>query len=325
MAESWKLVLPCTRDEAERIEVEGEALAALEPPPVLMTSERVEDDPDSWQLEAFFDAKPDRRTVAAIRALVPSAADTDADPERIEEQDWVTLSQQGLEPVHAGRFYVHTSTNRGEVPAGAVPFLIEAGLAFGTGQHDTTTGCLLTLDALKRGGANFRNIIDVGTGTGLLAFAAMHLWALARATASDIDPRAIDVVRENAAANGVPLGSGPGRLALAAAAGLDHKLLIDRAPYDLIVANILAGPLIELAPMLATALSPGGTLVLAGLLEKQREQVERAYRRHGLRVASRIAGEWPALRLVKRIRYGAGRTTRPGPRGTGATPDFGSW
>lgn len=298
---SWKLSLPCTRAEAEAINADIPALAALDPPPVLMTSERIADDPEAWQLDAYFESKPDAATLKAVRALVPSAAGVKAKAEPIEDADWVTLSQAGLEPVQAGRFYVHTATNAGAVPTGAKAFRIEAGLAFGTGQHETTTGCLLMLDALKREGAVVRNHLDLGTGTGLLAFAAMHLWPHAFATASDIDPVSIDVVRENAAANAVPIGERRCRLALAVAAGLDHPLLIGRAPYDLIAANILAGPLIELAPAIALALAPRGELILAGLLSNQADAVLRAYRRERcMPRARRTIGDWTILRLTKR-------------------------
>ena len=246
--------------------------------------------------------------------------------EKLPDEDWVTLSQAGIEPVHAGRFYVHTSTNRGEVPEGAKTFRIEAGRAFGTGTHETTSGCLLTLDGMRARGEVVRNLLDVGTGTGLLAFAAMHLWPRAYATASDIDPVAVEVTAENAIANDVPLGVGMGQLALAAAPGLEHPLLLNRAPYDLIIANVLAGPLIELAPSISAALAEGGTLVLAGLLETQTERVANAYRRQGLRLAGKTpTGEWPALRLRKRARYGQGRVKRPGPDGVGLAPGFGSW
>ncbi len=322
---SWKLTLPCTRAEAEAIDFETPALAEINPPPVLMTSERVEDDPDSWQLEAFFEGKPNSAALAAVAALVPSAAATRLVAKRIAEQDWVTLSQAGIEPVHAGRFYVHTETNKGVVPAGAKPFRIDAGIAFGTGTHETTSGCLIALGEHRARGANVRNLLDLGTGTGLLAFAAMHLWPRAYATASDIDPRSIEVTAENAAINGVALGEGAGQLALAAAAGLEHPLLIGRAPYDLIIANILAGPLVELAPTVAMALAEGGTLLVAGLLEGQADIVAQAYRRQGLRLAGRIdRGHWPTLRLVKRRRHGADRVTRRS-RGRGEAPGFGSW
>lgn len=322
---SWKLTLPCTRTEAEAIESDSDALIALDPPPVLLTTETVADDPDSWRLEAFFDGKPDAAAVAAVRSLVPSAAGAKAAPERIEEQDWVTLSQAGLEPVHAGRFYVHTSTNKGRVPPGAKSFVIEASRAFGTGSHQTTAGCLDMLDRLKRQGLVVRNLLDVGTGTGLLAFAAMHLWPRAHATASDIDPASIEVSIENAFANDVPLGGGAGQLTLMVSAGMEHPLIPASGPYDLIVANILAGPLIELAPAICASLAEGGTLVLAGLLDRQQAAVAAAYRRHGLRLVSSAAqGDWPTLRLVKRTRYAHQRPIRPG-KSVGNAPGFGSW
>lgn len=321
---SWKLTLPCTRAEAEAIGFDDPALAALDPPPVLMTSEGTPDDPEGWQLEAFFDSRPNSAAIASVRALVPGST---ARPkvERLPDRDWVTLSQAGIEPVQAGRFYVHTAANRGTPPPGARVFRIDAGLAFGTGTHETTAGCLLTLDAMRARGERFRNLLDLGTGTGLLAFAAMHLWRRAYATASDVDPMSIEVTRENARLNRVALGGGQGELALAAAAGLDHPLLIAGAPYDLIVANILAGPLIELAPSVGAALAEGGTLVLAGLLKGQADAVARVYRRQGLRLVGRIdRGDWPTLRLVKRRRYGADRVSRPR-GGRGEAPGFGSW
>lgn len=324
MSDSWKLTLPCTRAEAEALDFDDVRLAAIEPTPVLMTREETEDDPHDWRLDAYFEARPGKATVEAVRALVPSARDAKAQVERIAEQDWVTLSQAGIEPVHAGRFYVHTDTNRGEVPAGAKSFRIDAGRAFGTGTHETTAGCLQTLDAMRRRGERFGDVLDVGTGTGLLAFAALHLWPSARAVASDIDPVAVDVSRENAAINGVKLGNGPGRLTLVAASGVDHPAIASGAPYDLVIANILAGPLIELAPGIGAAVVEGGSLVVAGLLDSQAGDVARAYRAQGFRLAGRVDnGHWPSLRFVKRSRYAADRVRRRG--GKGEAPGFGSW
>lgn len=297
---SWKLTLPCTRAEAEAIEI-GDALAAIEPVPVLMTSERVVDDAEAWQLDAYFEAKPDKATVAAIRALIPSSGIADAAIERLADEDWVTLSQAGIEPVVTRRFYVHTSTNKGIVPPGATAFQIEAGLAFGTGTHETTSGCLLMLEGIKARGTVVRNLIDLGTGTGLLAFAAMHLWPRAYATATDIDAIAIDVTALNAAVNGVSLGVRQGELALTVADGAADALVLGRAPYDLVIANILAAPLIAMAADFAALTAAGGQIVLAGLLTSQADAVARAYRRHGCRVAGRIErGDWTILRLRKR-------------------------
>jgi ribosomal protein L11 methyltransferase len=204
------------------------------------------------------------------------------------------MSQSGLQPIRAGRFYVHTPTVR-SVPPGTVPFEIDASLAFGTGQHATTSGCLRALDKLEGDDKRFANIADIGTGTGLLAFAALALWPEARCIATDVDPVAVEVARGNAAINRVKLGHGAGELLLAEADGMHSPLLAARAPFDLIIANILAGPLIELAPDFASSLAPAGTIVLAGLLDTQAEAVARAYQGQGLAIGDRGFGEWPVL------------------------------
>jgi ribosomal protein L11 methyltransferase len=298
---SWKLSLPCTAAEARALAEDITVLALLDEPPVLMTSEPDPARPDEWRLDAYFEGEPDAALVAMLQALVPSAAAARPVIEHIGEQDWVTLSQAGLPPIRAGRFYVHTPANVDAIPDEAVVFAIEAGRAFGTGHHETTTGCLLMIDRLRRSGLRFTDIADIGTGTGLLAFAAQACWPRARIIASDIDPVAVAVTEENAAANGLRTGRGPRRIELVTAAGLAHPRLRARAPYDLIIANILAGPLIELAPVLAGALLPGGSLILAGLLESQAAPVAAAYRREHMRLADTIMrGGWPTLRLVKR-------------------------
>jgi ribosomal protein L11 methyltransferase len=178
-----------------------------------------------------------------------------------------------------------------------ITFEIDASLAFGTGQHATTKGCLEALDRLERQGRRFANIADIGTGTGLLAFAALALWPEAKCIATDIDPVAIDVARENATINGVKSGHAAGELLLAVAEGMKSPLIAARAPFDLTIANILAGPLIELAPDFGKVLAPAGTVMLAGLLEPQADEVIGAYERNGLRLQDRGSGEWPVLIL----------------------------
>src|SRR3546814_651808 len=165
------VTLPCTREDAERLKEDIGALALLDNPPVLMTSEADSKRPDDWQLDAYFDAKPGKAMLTQLRALL---TETTAKPvvKAIAEEDWVTLSQAGLEPITEGRFHVHASTHPGSAPAGSISFLIDAGRAFGTGQHSTTAGCLAMLDRLARSGARYRNILDLGTGTGVLGFAA---------------------------------------------------------------------------------------------------------------------------------------------------------
>jgi ribosomal protein L11 methyltransferase len=305
MSDSWKVSLPCTRAEAEGIQEDVSPLALLDEPPVLMTSEPDPARPEEWRLDAYFAEKPTLELLAQLRALAPSAADTEAVLEKVEERDWVTLSQQGLEPIRAGRFFVHTPAHRDSVPADAIALEIDAGRAFGTGQHETTSGCLVALSRLRDQGASFSNILDLGTGTGLLAFAAMRLWPAARAAASDIDPVSIEVTEENAGINAVKLGRARGQLELAVAAGLEDQRLRARSPYDLIIANILAPPLIALAPSVSKALEAGGRLILAGLLDHQAEAVASAYRRHGLMLAFRVEqGEWPTLVMRKRKSLG---------------------
>lgn len=295
---TWKITLPCTRAEAEALTEDISAFATMDTPPVLMTSEA---DGDRWRMDAYFEAEPGAADIALLFALVPSARGARAEAERLGDEDWVTLSQAGLEPIRAGRFFVHTPVHRHQIPPDAVPFEIDAGRAFGTGQHETTAGCLVALDRMKAAGARVSNLADIGTGTGLLAFAAMHLWPAAWAAASDIDPVAIAVAAENADVNHVGLGRTRGRLELIVAPGMDHRRLAARAPYDLLIANILAGPLIDLAPALAGALAPGGRLILAGLLDRQAERVAAAYRRRGMMMTARIdRGDWPTLVMRKR-------------------------
>jgi ribosomal protein L11 methyltransferase len=251
--------------------------------------------PDQWLLHAYFDHAPSTAELALLARLGGGAPHI----EELGEDDWVTMSQAGLAPIRAGRFFVHTPTHRGDAPPASIAFEIDASLAFGTGQHATTAGCLEALDMLQSKGCEITNIADIGTGTGLLAFAALALWPAARCIATDIDEQAIAVARDNAAINGVPVGHGAGELLLAGADGMDSPMLTARAPFDLIVANILAGPLIELAPAFAQALAPGGTIILAGLLDSQAEAVTAAYEAAGLSLARRGPGEWPVLTLER--------------------------
>jgi len=258
-------------------------------PPVLVADEPDETKPDEWLIHAYFEHEPTSEELYMVATLGGGRPKV----EQLGEADWVTMSQAGLQPIRAGRFTVHTPTYAPDPDR--VNFEIDASLAFGTGQHATTSGCLAALDRLASGGAQFCNTADIGTGTGLLAFAALTLWPNARCIATDIDPIAVDVARDNAIINGVTLGHAGGQLLLGIADGMNSPLLAARAPFDLIIANILAGPLIELAPDFAKALAPGGALVLAGLLDAQANSVIAAYEAHGIAVTDRGFGEWPVL------------------------------
>jgi ribosomal protein L11 methyltransferase len=326
MAESWKLTLPCTRQEAEALGENFDAFALFDPIPSVVTQELEAFNDAKWELLAYFPSKPEAGAIEIIRAMLPSAAKATAEVEKLPETDWLVKSQQGLGPVLAGRFYVHTATNKATIPDNTVPFHIEANQAFGTGGHETTSGCLDMLDRMKRRGNVFRAIADIGTGTGLLAFAAQHLWPNAYLTATDIDPISIDVTAYNASVNNIRLGQCQGQVALYAATGTDHAMIQRRAPYDLIVANILAGPLIELAASFAAIMEDGGTLILAGLLNTQFDSIKRAYSAQGFRMAERIdQGDWPCLRLVMRRRYGWRRPVHASKRTSQPPGDFGTW
>ncbi|MBS0503552.1 MAG: 50S ribosomal protein L11 methyltransferase [Proteobacteria bacterium] len=285
MSDSWKLSLPCTRAEAEAIDA-----GSIDIDAVLVTTETVEDDVEHWRLDAFTDNEPDADLIAAIRALAPSAAAVVPEIEQLTDQDWVTLSQAGLEPIREGRFIVHTEAHPVTPTAGERAFLINASQAFGTGHHGTTAGCLTMLDRMS--GAPVVNAIDLGTGTGLLAFAARQLWPEAKVMATDIDPVAIDVARENAARNGVD------RIAYVVADGAQSPEIEADAPFDLIIANILAGPLVAMAGEVAAIAAPKATIVLAGLLSTQADKVKSAYRAVGCAVEeSDTRGDWTILRL----------------------------
>lgn len=300
MSDSWKLTAFADKPAVQAALVAQEDAAEWDHEVVLTGVEIADDRPLDWRLDAYFPRKPTGADRAMVAALFAGGA-PELREEKLPETDWVTESQQGVEPIRAGRFHVHTPDHAPSGAAGTVNLAIPASQAFGTGQHATTAGCLAMLDAMKRGGVTARNLADIGTGTGLLAFAALALWPRALATASDIDPACLGVVEDNAAANGFATDGRPGELAMVAADGMHHPLLRARAPYDLLIANILAGPLVELAPDFARAVAPGGHLLLAGLLETQEPRVRRAYRRAGFRLASRIVnGDWSILWLRRR-------------------------
>jgi ribosomal protein L11 methyltransferase len=309
---SWKITVRAPRAVVEAALLAHEDVFDWDPDIVIGGCEEAEDRPDDWRLEAWLDHKPTRADRAAVTALF-GGAKPKLEIEQLPETDWVTQSQQGIEPIREGRFHVHTPEHPPLAAQGVRDFVIPASRAFGTGQHATTAGCLAMLDEMKRKGVIVRNLADIGTGTGLLAFAAMDLWPRALATASDIDAVCAPVVLENAAANGVPIGGTFGQLTMVVAPGMAHPLLAARGPYDLVIANILAGPLVELAPDFARALVPGGQLLLAGLLETQEPAVRAACRRAGLRLAARmVRGDWSILWLRKRL-LGRARASKVGP------------
>jgi ribosomal protein L11 methyltransferase len=290
---SWRVTLSCNRAEGEAVGAMDDPFGEHPSPPVIVADEPDEHRPDDWRIHAYFEAQP----TAAELAVLAGLATGEPVIEELADEDWVTRSQAGLEPIEAGRFFVRTPHHGPR--EGSINFQIDAGLAFGTGHHHTTRGCLAALDRLERAGKQFERIADIGTGTGLLAFGAMALWPEALTIATDIDPVSIDVTRANAALNEVALGEDAGELALAVADGMAHPALAERAPFDLLIANILAGPLIELAGDFVAATAPGGTILLAGLLDTQAEAVTAAYAARGCRLVEPGQGEWRVLVLER--------------------------
>ncbi len=244
---------------------------------------------------SIFDDGPDHVSVQALyetQGLAEAArkqhlADTDASVAQMPDEDWVGLSQSGLAPIRAGRFVVHGSHDT--PPADApFPILVEAGQAFGTGHHGTTQGCLEMMDRLELDGRSPATILDLGTGAGILAIAAAKLFPEADILATDIDPVAVDVAKENAQGNGVEFDT-------VVADGFGHESL-DGQSFDLVIANILAGPLRGMAPDIAAAVKPGGTAILSGILDEQAEWVAGAFRDAGLTVEPQASLDgWTSL------------------------------
>lgn len=298
MAEAWKLTAFASKAAIEAALVAQELALDWDEDIGLAGFEIAEDKPNDWRLDVYLPRRPSRADQKAIDALFAGKPPR-FKAEKLPDADWVTESQKGVDPIRAGRFHVRTPEHPAEPEA--VDLVIPASQAFGTGQHATTAGCLIMLERMKREGLMPRNLIDVGTGTGLLAFAARHLWPRALVTASDIDPVCELVVEDNAQLNDIPLGGARGQVLMTTADGMADDLLNARAPYDLLIANILARPLMDMAPDFARAVSPGGSVLLAGLLTTQEAAVRRAYRLRGFRLARRLVrGDWSILWLRRR-------------------------
>jgi ribosomal protein L11 methyltransferase len=255
-----------------------------------------------WQIDLLFRDPPDARALAA--ALAPACASVgarfgDIAVTRVAPDDWARTTELRLPPVRAGRFIVHGSHARDRLPADAVAIEVDAGLAFGSGEHATTQSCLFAIDRLARR-RRFERVLDLGCGSGVLAIAAAKCWP-ARVLAVDNDPIAVRVASDNAKLNGV------GRsVRTFLGDGYRHPAVRRARPFDLILANILADPLIELAPALRAHLAPGGRAVLSGLLDRQAEAVVAAHRRQGLRLLDRVQqGPWVALVLGSPARRGS--------------------
>lgn len=290
---SWQVHVEVPKSVVPIVEDFFGRLGDEDDPPVVMSFEITGD--QRWGVAVVVD-EPVSASVLSRRlnkALAEHGADSvKVKVSELEPVDWVAESLKHHQPVSAGRFYVYGSHH----PKPALTryaILIDAGMAFGTGQHETTAGCLRAIDTLARTGAA-RNPLDVGSGSGILAMAMAKAWPV-HVLASDIDPEAVKVAIANARDNGVG-----GRIDVVTAVGLHHPVIRERGPYDLITANILAKPLVNLAGDLTRALEPGGVLVLSGFLRQQEAGVFAAYRHRGMRLLRRFpVGEWVTLVLEK--------------------------
>ncbi len=246
-----------------------------------------------WALDAYYQTRPDLNEIKSFleAAVFPLPS---IDITQMEDEDWVALVQRGLSPIRAGRYFIYGSHDRARAGHQAGDIEIDAGQAFGTAHHGTTKGCLLALDHLFKS-HRYNNVLDLGTGTGLLAIASARI--LGRSVlASDIDPISVKVAKKNAAVNMV----GP-LLMVIEADGLHHRALQKKAPYDLMIANILAQPLLQMAPDIKKSISRRGHLVLSGLLRTQSRAIEARYRGQGFTLIKRIPlDEWMTLILQKR-------------------------
>lgn len=251
----------------------------------------------TWRVEALFPEAPDPQPInILLESLTPESALLEVAVSQVPDQDWVGQSLKDLEPVQAGRFFICGRHDADTAPPNAIQILVEAGQAFGTGHHETTRGCLLALQMIGRRGKP-RAPLDLGCGTGVLAIAMAKTWRRP-VIASDIDPIAARITAANTEINGAA------KLVHAITAdGMHHPVLRRNRPYDVIVANILAGPLQSLAPAIARNTAAGGFVVLSGLLESQERAVAAAFRAQGLARWRRIAlNGWITLILRDRRR-----------------------
>jgi ribosomal protein L11 methyltransferase len=290
-----------TLDVAERslaMSVAGALQDLIEPPPEAMSVFEEKPGPDvvpTWRVEAFFTEPKDpaeltREIGELLGAPIPPFQSVD-----VPDLNWVAISQAALPPVRAQRFTVHGSHDSSRIPQGPNAILIDAGEAFGTAHHATTYGCLLAIERLV-GRRSFHRILDLGCGSGILAIAAARAWPRADIAGIDIDAQSIVVARENAKANRVA-----SRIDFVCGDGVGDPAIRSRAPFDLIIANILAKPLITLSPDVRRVAKGGGTVVLSGILNREAPAVIAAYRAQGFALIDHNRHDgWSALTLTKR-------------------------
>ena len=268
----------------------AEAMEGMAPEPTGIGCFEIDEDGDLWEVGGYFTENPE----GIALTLLEVAFDVSFVISNVPPEDWVSKVRRELRPVQAGRFLLHGGHDIGDAPPAAIRLQIEAAMAFGTGHHGTTRGCLKAMDHLARQGLVAQNVLDLGTGTGALAMGAAKLWK-ARAIATDIDAVAVMTAKDNIRFNGVA-----GFIQTIEASRATGSVVRGNAPYDLVFANILAAPLKRLAPQIASVTTSGSAVVLSGLLHRQATGVSRVFEGWGMRVEERIRlGEWTTLRLIR--------------------------
>ena len=245
----------------------------------------------AWQVEAYYAGADEAADAARRLQAFPDAAGVTIIVEAVRQADWVRQSLEGLGPIRAGRFFIHGSHDRASRPCHAITTEIDAATAFGTGHHGSTRGCLLALDALLRK-LEPKRVLDIGCGSGVLAIAASRALRR-RVLASDMDLEAVRITAANARLNG-------SAVTVVEAVGTTHPAIAAGGPYDLVMGNILARPLVQLAPAIARVTGRGGHVILSGLLAEQAQWVASAYRALGFVLAHRLDEEGWATLVVRR-------------------------
>ena len=280
-----------TLSEKSRAEALGEALEGLEPSPTGVGVFEVEDGKGLWEVGGYFLEVPNDINLALLAAAYGAKPFVISE---VPDQDWVAKVRRELPPVEAGRFFVYGSHDAEHLPADRIGLLIEAAMAFGTGHHGTTLGCLRAFDRLLDQNYIFNNVLDLGCGTAVLAMAAARASSI-NVIASDIDSIAVEVANANIVANDLI-----NRVTCIESIGFNADYLLNAAPFDLIFANILKGPLIDLAPDIARNLKTGGIVVLSGILIEQAAEILGVYEAQGISLLEREdIGEWVALTLLR--------------------------
>ncbi len=279
-----------TLADKTRAETMSEAMEHLTPEPTGVGVFEIEDGSGLFEIGGYFIEPPDE---AALALLAKAFEARDFVISELPETDWVAHVRRELAPVPAGRFFLYGSHDADKVPAGVIPLAIDAAMAFGTGHHGTTKGCLLALDRLADQGVRPGNVADIGCGTAVLAMAAVKLWPGLPAIASDIDEVAIETSLANLTFNDLA-----GQIDCITCAGFEDPALAKAAPFDLIFANILKGPLIDLAPDMAKHSAPGCFVILSGILNTQADEVVAAYQAQGFeQIVRDVLGDWTTLTL----------------------------